>query len=226
MVTVAKEGGLDWASRPNLDVVGIVYLLTLGLATIPVVIGSVLLFRYRRLPFIRMRNVSLVLSSLAVLHVCLCMFLLLYPLNGRMPCQTEYWSMIICLSVGVALFQAQNMQLLSLSSQQRSLLHHSGWFQRRSGRWWRFKITKPRQSWANLTLPQPTYFRVGRGIVVVVRKRWPRPRPRDTLRGRRAEHASAPVYHGLCPLLHLADLPSLGCVGENTRLSFQLSAKC
>ena len=170
MVNVANEGGLDWASRLNLDLVGVLYLLTLGLVTIFFVTGSTLLFRYRRLSFIRMRNVSLALFSSAALHVCLCLFLLLYPLNGRMHCQTEFWDMTICLSVGVALFQAQNMQLLSLSNQQRSLLHHPGLFLRRSGRWWRFKITKPRQSWAGLNLLQRTYFCVAVGIVVLVRK--------------------------------------------------------
>ena len=84
--------------------------------------ACIFLWIYRKHPVVKMRNVPLLLMSLLTLHVFVFMLFVIYTLNGGFPCQVEYWWMSIYLPIGIGLFQAQNQQLLVVSSQQNKLL--------------------------------------------------------------------------------------------------------
>jgi len=80
------------------------------------------LIYYSKLPSIRMRNVPLIIASTSFLHVYLLKIVLAYTTNGNFLCSAEFWIMSIYLPFGIALFQANMVQLLSISTQQRKLL--------------------------------------------------------------------------------------------------------
>ena len=80
------------------------------------------LFYNRHLPFVRMRNVWLLIGSVTSLHIYLVMVFIVYPLNGTFSCQAEYWIMSVYFPIGVALFQLQNMVLFSQSLLQEELI--------------------------------------------------------------------------------------------------------
>ncbi|KZF24068.1 hypothetical protein L228DRAFT_87952 [Xylona heveae TC161] len=119
-VALFRRSGHNWGP-PNLDAIGAVYITVCIVWTLLFAAGLITLLHFRKLPFIRMRDMTLVASALVTLHVYLLLDLLVYPLNGAFPCGLEFWIMGIYLPLGFALFQAQNMQLLSLSLQQKRL---------------------------------------------------------------------------------------------------------
>ncbi|KAF8466451.1 hypothetical protein BDZ91DRAFT_658098 [Kalaharituber pfeilii] len=102
----------NWGSI-RLNRVGTIYLVVFCIWTTIFTIGFVILWRHRKLPFIRLKNIPLVSWALVFLHLQLSFDILAYPLNGTLPCVLEYWLTSICLPLGIALFQAQNMQLLN-----------------------------------------------------------------------------------------------------------------
>jgi hypothetical protein len=124
------------------DRIGITYTTVLAVWTAFFVVGLVILLRNRKLSFIRLKNVPLVVAALVLLHIQLSFDLLAYPLNGVLPCALEFWIMNTCLPyvnspyllvvqklivnrLGIALFQAQNMQLFSMFWHQTHLLFRS-----------------------------------------------------------------------------------------------------
>ena len=82
--------------------------------TVVIFSGAGLLIANRREQCIRIRNLPLVLSAVGCLHVYWILCLVAYSMNGRYPCVAEYWVMSIYLPLGIALFQANSMQLLSV----------------------------------------------------------------------------------------------------------------
>jgi hypothetical protein len=91
--------------RPNVDSVGIIYMVMTVLYTSVIAIELSLLYR-RRFEFcIRIRNIRAVFTTVSMLHVYLAIVLLVYPWNGLFPCSAEYWVMSIFLPLGMALFQ-------------------------------------------------------------------------------------------------------------------------
>ncbi|KAI5852991.1 hypothetical protein DFP73DRAFT_470406 [Morchella snyderi] len=106
----------------RLDNAGKVYIAAFALWTLLFGVGLVIFLTHRHLPFIRLKNVPLVCAALVMLHIQLSFDILIYPSNGVFPCGLEFWVMNICLPLGIALFQAQNMQLFSLFWGQKHLV--------------------------------------------------------------------------------------------------------
>lgn len=103
----------------NFDGLGWTYMAVAILWTIILSLGTIFLISKRHLPFLRIRNVPLTVSAVAILHIYWVLCLLAYILQGYFPCATEYWIMSIYLPLGIALFQACNTQLLYIASLQR-----------------------------------------------------------------------------------------------------------
>jgi len=103
----------------NLDGLGIFYISVIAVWTAALIPGIVLLIKNRNLPYIRMRNVPLVVSAVCVIHVYWILCLAAYVLNGFFPCSTEYWIMSIYLPLGIALYHASNTQLLHVAGLQK-----------------------------------------------------------------------------------------------------------
>lgn len=106
----------------NLDGWGIVQLAFAIIFTIIVLVLSVVLWRYRNEPIIRMRKVPLAIAATLTLHVYTTLVLIVYPINQYWPCNAEFWIMSIYLPIGIGLFQAQNQLLLRTSRGQQHLL--------------------------------------------------------------------------------------------------------
>lgn len=91
MMEPPKYGSPRWNS------VGKIYIAAFALWTVAFVVCFMVFLIHQKLPFIRLRNVPLVCSALLMLHLQLSFDMLLYPLNGSLPCALEYWIMSICL---------------------------------------------------------------------------------------------------------------------------------
>lgn len=154
----------------NIDPLGKAYLVVAALWTCTLAFGIGCVLYYRDLDFIRIRNITLMISSLLMIHVYLVLVLLNYPLNGAFPCPLGYWIISVHFPIGMALFQAQNVQLLSLSVLQRRLVAQSSKSLDRPARpnhvfpglW---------AKWAGLSLLSRTYVCIAVGVVVQVRQR-------------------------------------------------------
>ncbi|KAF2194604.1 hypothetical protein K469DRAFT_725886 [Zopfia rhizophila CBS 207.26] len=107
--------------KPNLDALGISYVVLAILYTL--FISGELFFLYRhRLAFcVQIRNIKVIFVTVAMLHVYLVIVLLVYPQNGAFPCSAEYWVMSIFLPSGMAFFQACNARVLKAYESQRRL---------------------------------------------------------------------------------------------------------
>lgn len=114
-------GGFDFGPE-NLDGYGISQIVFGVTYSLFFYAACIYLWYYRHHPVVKMRNVPLLLASLLTLHVFLFMVLVVYTLNGSFPCQVEFWCMSLYLPIGIGLFQAQNQQLLVVSSQQLKLI--------------------------------------------------------------------------------------------------------
>ncbi|KNG86218.1 integral membrane protein [Aspergillus nomiae NRRL 13137] len=91
--------------------------------TVALLVGSVFLVINRHEQCIRIRNLPLALSAVLCLHIYWILCMLAYTMAGAYPCGVEYWIMSIYLPLGIALFQANSMQLLSVSGIQEKMLH-------------------------------------------------------------------------------------------------------
>jgi uncharacterized membrane protein len=101
-----QRAGHDYGPA-NLDGLGKAYIVVCVVWTLFVAIGVTFFLLHRQLDFIRMRNATITVCAVLMLHIYLCMVLLLYPLNGHWPCDVEYWIMSIYYPLSIALFQAQ-----------------------------------------------------------------------------------------------------------------------
>lgn len=162
-----RHTGYDWGSV-NMDGLGKAYLTFAGLLILLLACGIGGLLYFRQLDFIRIRNLNLMISSICMLHVYLIIVFLVYPLNGSFPCSLGFWVMNTYLPFGVALFQAQNMQLLSLSVLQQQLILQPSEVVDRSSKP-RRSIASYRTRWLELSLLYKTYCIVTVGVVLQVR---------------------------------------------------------
>lgn len=104
----------------NLDPLGKLYISIVTVWSTILLMGATFLLSRRDLSFLRMRNVPLAISAVATLHVYWILCIIAYVLNGNFPCAAEFWIMSIYLPLGIALFQACNMQLLYIADLQRN----------------------------------------------------------------------------------------------------------
>ena len=170
LITGVSPQGHNWGPI-NLDAVGKGYIAILIIWSLAVLGGLYLLHMHRHLPFIRMRNVQLTIAAVLTIHVYLSLVFLVYPLNGSFPCNAEYWIMGIYLPFGIALFQAQNLQLLSLSSMQKKLMLHPQ--TRPAGGRLPRGIAELRKWWVQVNLMTRLYALIGVGMVIQVRAQEP-----------------------------------------------------
>jgi len=152
---------------PQLDHLGVVYIVLAAFWTTVLLAGSAALWRLRHHESIRKRKTGLTIAAVLILQIYWCSNMVIYPLNGAYPCSINYWVMSIYFPVGIALFALHNVQLLSISARQRDLRHHPF---RRSDRltldhlkFWRY-----RSSWDHMTLLSQIYFGISVCIVVQV----------------------------------------------------------
>ena len=157
-----------------LDNLGVVYIVLNVLWTTVVLAGSATLWHFRHHECIRKRNSGFSVAAVLVLQVYWCTNMIMYPLNGAYPCDVNYWVMSIYFPVGIALFQLQNVQLLSISARQRDLGSRPF---RRSNRltlehliFWKY-----RSSWSQLTLLSRIYFAISLCVVTQVSRDVVRP---------------------------------------------------
>lgn len=93
---------------PNLDMLGVFYIVITIIYTLFVSGELYLLYRHRSAFSIRIRNIKVVFAAVTMLHVYLVLVLLVYPENGEFPCSAEFWIMSIFLPLGMALFQGMH----------------------------------------------------------------------------------------------------------------------
>lgn len=159
--------GRNWGPNINWDALGKLYASIAISWTVILAIGSAWLIRNRRLPFLRIRNIPFAIASVCFLHVYLVKILLAYTTNGHFLCSAEFWIMSIYLPFGIALFQANMVQLLSISTQQRRLLdvETASLRNRMRGR------SGPRgfwMRWKGLSTLHKTYVGIGIGMILQI----------------------------------------------------------
>lgn len=108
--------------RANLDSVGQLYLGILCSWTALLAAGMAFLYVNRDLQFLRIRNISLGISAVCVLHVYWMLCMLVYVLNGYFPCGLEFWIMSIYLPLGIGLYQATSTRLLYVAGLQQQYM--------------------------------------------------------------------------------------------------------
>ena len=163
---VKRHSGHDWGPV-NLDSLGMAYIVVAALSTVFLLLGIFLLLFYRRLEYIRIRNITLIVSSLLMVHIYLVIVLLNYPLNGSYPCSLGYWVMNIYFPFGVALFQAQNIQLLSMSVLQKRLSFRPAKLEQKSEKTLR-GLFGLKVKWRESSLLYRMYLCIGVGVLFQV----------------------------------------------------------
>lgn len=163
---VKRHSGHDWGPV-NLDPLGMAYIIVAAISTVFLFLGISCLLYYRRLEFVRIRNITLIVSSLLMIHIYLVIVLINYPLNGSYPCSLGYWVMNIYFPVGVALFQAQNIQLLSMSVLQKRLSFRPAKLEPRSERP-RHGLSGLKVKWRESSLLYRMYLCIGVGVLFQV----------------------------------------------------------
>jgi hypothetical protein len=119
---MASAHGENDIGPPTFDSLAKFYISVAIIWTTALLIGSAFLIANRHEQCIRIRNLPLALSAVSCLHVYWILCMVAYSMAGKYPCAAEYWIMSIYLPLGIALFQANSMQLLSVFGIQEKLL--------------------------------------------------------------------------------------------------------
>ncbi|PMD42712.1 hypothetical protein L207DRAFT_581365 [Hyaloscypha variabilis F] len=155
--------GRNWGPLVNWDGLGKIYAGLIISWTVILYSGIAWLVAHRHHPYLKMRNIPLAVAATTFLHVYLVKIMLAYTTNGHFLCSAEFWIMSIYLPFGIALFQANQVQLLNISTQQRKLLDGD-----------RVSIQEPpraRGPWSRrrgLTALKQTYVFIGIGMLLQV----------------------------------------------------------
>jgi hypothetical protein len=161
--------GRNWGSLVNWDSLGKSYAAIAICWTLILYTGVAWLVSHRSLLHLKMRNMPLAITATSFLHVYLVKILLAYTTNGHFLCSVEFWIMSIYLPFGIALFQANMVQLLSISEQQRRLLDGErppAWKQNHSRTFRDFWLR-----WRSLNALKQTYMLIGIGMLLQVYRR-------------------------------------------------------
>lgn len=157
--------GRNWGPIVNWDDLAKAYAGFIVAWTIILYIGVGWLIKNRDLPHVKIRNVPIAVTSVSCLHLYLVKIVLAYTTNGHFLCSLEFWIMSIYLPLGIALFQANLVQLHSISDQQRKLATSAGSISKisvgaQSGirGWW--------QRWKDLPQIKKSYTYIGIGMLV------------------------------------------------------------
>lgn len=160
--------GRNWGLLVNWDDLGKIYA---GFAiswTVILYSGVAWLVAHRNHPYLMMRNIPLAVAATSFLHLYLVKIMLAYTINGHFLCSVEFWIMSIYLPFGIALFQANQVQLLSISIQQRKLLDGDRRSIRGPPRVWGL-----RSIWRSLSALKKTYVFIGIGMLLQVASSFP-----------------------------------------------------
>lgn len=161
--------GRNWGSVVNWDDLGKFYD-SLAIAwTVVLFAGISWLVAHRSLPCLKMRNLPLAITATCFLHIYVVKVLLAYTTNGHFPCSAEFWIMCIYLPFGIALFQANMTQLLSISTQQRRLLERDELSLRQISRTSGDENRGLWSRWRRLNSLRKTYVFIGIGMLIQVR---------------------------------------------------------
>lgn len=159
--------GRNWGDLVNWDSLGKFYASFAIVWTVILYTGATWLYLHRQVPYLKMRNIPLALTAVTFLHVYLVKILLAYTTNGHFPCNAEFWIMSIYLPFGIAFFQANLSQLLSVATQQRRLLEGRGRNMKDPrAKLWNLKGLVAR--WRAHTPLKRTYVCIGIGMVCQV----------------------------------------------------------
>ncbi|KAJ5605389.1 hypothetical protein N7510_008170 [Penicillium lagena] len=123
MASIRVGGNGDDA--PLFDSLAKLYISVAIIWTTALFVGSAFLIANRHEQCIRIRNLPLALSAVSCLHVYWILCMVAYSMGGKYPCAAEYWIMSIYLPLGIALFQANSMQLLSVFGIQEKMLFNA-----------------------------------------------------------------------------------------------------
>lgn len=153
--------GRDWGNLVNWDSLGQAYTAFIIIWTVILYAGVFWMIANRRLPSIKIRNVPIAVTSVSFLHIYLLKIVMAYTTNGHFPCSAEFWIMSIYLPFGIALFQANLVQLHSISDQQKKLLSSAA----------SSTVSMRRSSgllghWKNLPQLKKAYVYIGIGMAV------------------------------------------------------------
>lgn len=166
MPTIYHEGDGD---GPNFDRLAQLYIAVAIIWTAILLTGCTFLVINRHEQCIRIRNLLLALSGIACLHVYWILCMVAYSMGDRYPCAAEYWIMSIYLPFGIALFQANSMQLLSVFGIQEKLLLGAQQPYRSSVRGRTKPLRRQLSQWKHMNLVQRTEVCIVVGMVVQVR---------------------------------------------------------
>lgn len=158
--------GRDWGSLVNWDDLGKAYAGFIIFWTITLCTGVIWLICHRQLPFIKIRNLPLIVLSTTFLHLYLIKICLAYTTNGHFTCSAEFWVMSIYLPLGIALFQANMVQLRSISDQQQNLVKADRVPTASSNKPVTGSLHKVKRQWRALSMAQKTYIFIGTGLVI------------------------------------------------------------
>lgn len=184
MAGISSRGnGLDF-QKPNLDLLGIAYIVIAILYTAFVAGELFVLYRHRNDTPIRLRNACNTAAAVVALHIYLVLVLSVYPENGVFKCGTEFWVMSIFLPFGMALFQgllftfqstqcllidirpASNVRVLSYYDNQKRLILDPALGARKKR--FRFTYAGVREAWPYWDAARKTHVGIGFGLVITV----------------------------------------------------------
>lgn len=157
--------GRNWGDIVNWDDLAKAYAGFIIAWTVILYVGVVWLVWNRNLPHVKIRNVPIAVASVSCLHLYLIKIVLAYTTNGHFLCSLEFWIMSIYLPFGIALFQANLVQLHSISDQQQKMLKSS------SSSSSSLAPPGPRslwQKWKDLPQIQKSYTYIGIGMLIQV----------------------------------------------------------
>ena len=158
---------VDPNGPPILDSLATFYVTINVLWTVIIIAGLCTVFVFRQNDYIRKRNPPLLITAVVLMHIYLSLMLMRYPLQGAYPCDFNFWAMSIYFPLGIAFFQAQNVQLLSVSAMQKELR-----FQRlKRPRTFALDQLNPqaiRKRWGEMTLLSRIYYGIGACAILQV----------------------------------------------------------
>lgn len=157
--------GRNWGSLVNWDDLGKLYAGFAIAWTVILYAGATWLFINRHISFLKMRNIPLAIAAISFLHVYLVKILLAYTTNGHFLCSAEFWIMSIYLPFGIALFQANVVQLQSVSDQQQALLNGEHATNHRRNQRHPSGVKGLISRWRALTALHKTYAMIGLGML-------------------------------------------------------------
>jgi len=160
--------GRDWGLLVNWDDLGKLYAGFIVAWSAILALGSLWLIVNRRLPSVKIRNVGLAIAAVGFLHTYLVKIFLAYTTNGHFTCRAEFWIMSIYLPFGIALFQANTVQLESISEEQQSLLMRESSLSQDGTPVRRKPSLTLRQRWTTATAAQRTYVYIAIGMAIQV----------------------------------------------------------